>query len=569
MERNIRALVCVCLASLGVTGTSSGQLLANTEYGAQVLVKIQPGSEVVLEQRIQSLFPGAGVERTFLPPSPLRCNKVGIDLVHTVTVPSYDCTWMAESLAAEPWVEWVETIDWEKGVGGGAAGVWPTNDPLLGSQWPLNQANDVDMDVPEAWMLRDTAIADGDLIVAIVDTGHEIDGNSVEFAGSLWTNPDEVFNGLDDDANGLIDDVNGYDFAYQDAFPDAVHDHGVNVAGVVAASVDNGNLTAGIASGVQIMPVKVLNDAGGFPFFTSPWVGWIAGAVGIQYAVDKGAHIVNCSWTTGDEPSEVVNMALQYALDNNVHLVFSAGNQNDDTSWPGEYPGTIAVAAIDALGTKENNSNFGSWVDLCGAGDLVPTTGISGTLDYFGGTSAAAANVTGVACLVLSEDGDLTPFELTSVLRDGAVDIDSLNPAHAGELGAGHANALGSLRLLEPVTDLGQGLAGHSTPQLNAWGLTGPGDTFTFSISEAKPNSACALVLGTTNADQNFVGSVLVPSSDTVLSAITDAEGTALFEFTLQSGIAPGSSIWVQFGVRDTGAIEGVALSNALQVTGI
>ena len=181
----------------------------------------------------------------------------------------------------------------------------------------------------------------------------------------------------------------------------------------------------------------------------------------------------------------------------------------------------------------------------------------------------AAANVTGVACLVLSEDGDLTPFELTSVLRDGAVDIDSLNPAHAGELGAGHANALGSLRLLEPVTDLGQGLAGHSTPQLNAWGLTGPGDTFTFSISEAKPNSACALVLGTTNADQNFVGSVLVPSSDTVLSAITDAEGTALFEFTLQSGIAPGSSIWVQFGVRDTGAIEGVALSNALQVTGI
>src|SRR3954469_13965005 len=84
-----------------------------------------------------------------------------------------------------------------------------SNDPRLSEQWGLNQANDVDIDAPEAW---DLSTGSRTVITAIIDTG--VDYNHPDLAANMFTNPNEIAgNGKDDDGNGFIDDVRGWDFA--------------------------------------------------------------------------------------------------------------------------------------------------------------------------------------------------------------------------------------------------------------------------------------------------------------------------------------------------------------------
>ena len=109
----------------------------------------------------------------------------------------------------------------------------PPSDPFFSQQWTLAQPSDIDMDVPEAWLLRSTYQA-APLVVAVIDTGLDFTPPNPDLA-SLWTNPGEVMNGLDDDGNGFIDDLSGYDFVNDDGHPDDEHGHGTAVSGILGA----------------------------------------------------------------------------------------------------------------------------------------------------------------------------------------------------------------------------------------------------------------------------------------------------------------------------------------------
>ncbi len=248
------------------------------------------------------------------------------------------------------------------------AQVFP-DDTSFSQQWGLYNTGQVvggyvgtpgvDVKGPEAW---DITTGDPSVIVAVVDTGCDID--HPDLAGNIWTNAGEVDgDGIDNDGNGYIDDVNGWDFVDNDNDPHDASGHGTHVAGIAGAVSDNNTGISGVAWQAKIMPLRFLNA-----FDT----GTTADAISaIQYALNNGAKIINCSWgSTG------YSMALKSVIDSaNALFICAAGNSAADTDISPYYPASfnspniISVAATDQMDQMTWFSNHGTvTVDVAAPG---------------------------------------------------------------------------------------------------------------------------------------------------------------------------------------------------------
>ncbi|HEY8414787.1 MAG TPA: S8 family serine peptidase, partial [Thermaerobacter sp.] len=227
---------------------------------------------------------------------------------------------------------------------------------------------DADLNAPEAW---DVTRGSGNVVVAVIDTG--VDVNHPDVRGALWVNQAEASGrpGVDDDRNGYVDDVHGYDFINQDGTvfdPEDGDEHGTLVAGIIAARWGNGQGVAGLAPGVRLMVLKFLAEG----------VGTTADAIkAIAYAERMGARIANLSWgNPGYDP------ALYDALrGSSLLFVAAAGNDgsNNDVApfYPASYrlPNLMSVAAADNRGQLAGFSNYGPHtVDLAAPGQDILST---------------------------------------------------------------------------------------------------------------------------------------------------------------------------------------------------
>ena len=82
-----------------------------------------------------------------------------------------------------------------------------------------------DYDLYKMWSLKQGY----PVTVAIIDTG--IDFEHEDLQNVVYTNPNEIVNGIDDDKNGYIDDINGYRWVRLSKYdtgkrPDDDHGHG-------------------------------------------------------------------------------------------------------------------------------------------------------------------------------------------------------------------------------------------------------------------------------------------------------------------------------------------------------
>jgi len=253
-------------------------------------------------------------------------------------------------------------------------------------QWGLNDAANTDIDAPQAWA-RTTGSSS--IIVAVLDTG--IDLSNPAFAGRIWTNPNPSAD------TAYPGDVHGWNFVANDADVQDDNDHGTHVAGILAATGNNGIGVAGVDWNAQIMPLKVL-DANGD--------GTDAEIVSaIDFAVQHGARVINASWGGGPY-SQAVADAISYAGSQGVVFVTAADNNgtNDDTApfYPASYdlPNEIAVAAVNQAGGLASFSNFGVHsVALAAPGVNILST-VPGGYAYMTGTSMATPYVSGVVALV-------------------------------------------------------------------------------------------------------------------------------------------------------------------------
>lgn len=267
------------------------------------------------------------------------------------------------------------------------------------------------LQMPAAW---DVTLGRPEIIVAILDTGVNL--NHEDLAASIWTNPLEISNnGLDDDHNGFVDDIHGWNFAQNSNAVADDYGHGTHVAGIAAAGTNNGVGIAGMAGGARIMPVKVFPPP---PNVIGTYADLI---MGIIYATDNGAHVINMSlgatsYSRGEEA------AVNYAWAHGAVVVAAAGNQGSNIyHYPAAHLNVIAVAATNGLDQRASFSNWGDFVDVAAPGDWVYST-LNNSYGYMSGTSMASPHVAGLAALILARNSQLTNAQVRQIIEENADD---------------------------------------------------------------------------------------------------------------------------------------------------
>ncbi|HEX7975713.1 MAG TPA: S8 family peptidase [Anaerolineales bacterium] len=241
--------------------------------------------------------------------------------------------------------------------------------------------------MPDAWEAL-ASMTTSPVTLAIIDSG--LDTSHPDFAGRL---------------------VPGYDFVEKDNTPQDACGHGTHVAGIAAATGNNGIGIAGINWTARIMPVRVLDENCGGSFANL--------ANGILYAVDHGANVINLSLGSLSA-SNLVESAVFQAYSRGVTIVAAAGNQQNGNglpiiAYPAAYPWALAVGAVGKDRQRAGFSNYASEQDQ----RLVMAPGVDilsiipgGNYQYMDGTSMATAHVSGAAALLAGLSQFNTPDKL-------------------------------------------------------------------------------------------------------------------------------------------------------------
>jgi serine protease len=329
------------------------------------------------------------------------------------------------------------------------------NDPGRGSdlggwaqvQW--NFVGDWGVNATQAWDLARAAGAPGGrgAVVAVIDSGVAYENRrpfkrAPDLYASRFTRAK-------------------YDWVDHDRHPDDEESHGTHVTGTIAQKTNNALGVTGLAYGVKIMPLRVLDSQGNGDGAN------IARA--IRYAVKHKANVINMSvefdtsLTAGDIP-EVIS-ALHYARRKNVTLVAASGNEGiSKVAYPARDPDVISVGATTFDGCLADYSNAGRGLDLVAPGGGQDSTFSGNPRDKancdpsgadhhivqetlwgdvshfhlvgFEGTSFATPHVTAAAALLIATKrlgAHPTPAQIKDRLRATARDLGPDGPdSHYG-----------------------------------------------------------------------------------------------------------------------------------------
>ena len=207
--------------------------------------------------------------------------------------------------------------------------------------------------------------------------------------------------------------------------------HGTHVSGLIAAIRNNGIGIDGIAENVKIMMIRAVPDGDERDKDI---------ALGIRYAVDNGAQIINMSFGKAYSPEkDWVDEAARYAESKGVLLVQAAGNEaeNIDTSF--NFPSRIyksnnkaatnwlVVGASGPANGPEgsltaNFSNYGKKnVDVFAPGVKTYSSEPGNSYGTLNGTSFASPIVAGVAAFLLEYYPDLSAQQLKMIIEKSVV----------------------------------------------------------------------------------------------------------------------------------------------------
>ncbi len=368
------------------------------------------------------------------------------------------------------------------------------------TNWPF-----VQVQAPQAWGLFTTCPpGSSSVTVAVLDTG--VSRTHPDLPPSLLASG---YNAITNQTDALVPGASTDDFG-----------HGTFVTGIIAAHWNNGSLApescppagsfttgmAGVAPGVIILPVKVLDNTGSG---TTDSI-----VAGTNFAVAHGARVLNFSLgASGFDEAE--QGAMDNALAHNCVIVAASGNDAGAVDFPAAYPPIVAVGATGPNDQVACYSNSGNGLDLVAPGGEANISSCKGNSVFrpdidilsamlecptaassefprdpadlnFGtaaGTSAAAPFVSGAAALVLSLYPGLTNRQVADRLINNT---DSLN----GNRGWDPKTGYGRLNIYRALLNASP----EVTPFLNTFNSPNPfypddtGTTnITLALSQAQP----------------------------------------------------------------------------------
>ena len=210
--------------------------------------------------------------------------------------------------------------------------------------------------------------------------------------------------------------------------------HGLQVAGVIGAAADNGAGIAGVNHGSRQLMARVLGKCGGNVSDIVDAMYWAAG-LHIDGVPDNvyPARVINLS-LGGEGPCDIHEQtAIDEVAARGAVVVVAAGNESGDVAnqHPANCRGVITVAATTRSGALAAYTNTGSGVDLSAPGGdaddgvlVLSNDGLKEPAadDYLtvAGTSFSTAQVSGIAGLMLSVNGDLNPQQVRDIMVQSA-----------------------------------------------------------------------------------------------------------------------------------------------------
>lgn len=220
--------------------------------------------------------------------------------------------------------------------------------------------------------------------------------------------------------------TSGYD-AIDGALPaDDCNGHGTHVAGTVGGS------TYGVAKGVSLIAVRVLNCSGsGSNSQVIAGINWVT-AHHIKPAV------VNMS--LGGSASSALDAAVQNSISKGVTYAIAAGNSNANACnySPARVGAALTVGATTSTDARASYSNWGTCLDLFAPGSSITSAWYTSNTatNTISGTSMATPHVAGVAALYLQSNPSASPATVATAL------IGNTTPNVVSSRGTGSPNRL-------------------------------------------------------------------------------------------------------------------------------
>ncbi len=357
-----------------------------------------------VQSSVRSILRSIGAERVLISLEGARISKI-------MPFPGLGMTVQAiiDYLSSLPGVEYAERDKRVFALG------TPNDEYFDPYQW-----NFLQLLMPSVW---DIQTGNSTIVVAVIDSG--VDQTLSDFAKTAF--------------------VPGYDFVNDDIDPTDDNGHGSHVAGTIAQSTNNSIGAAGMAYGVSIMPIKVLNADG---------IGDSGDVVdGIRWAVDNGADVINLSLGAAQSYQHERD-AVKYAYEKGAVVVAAAGNDNNSVSYPAAYDDyVLAVGASKYDKARAPYSNYGPSLDVVAPGGYLfdslgrandqndddypdgilqqtvgndprtPSDDLVPGYFFFEGTSMASPHVAALAALMLSRNPNLSPEEVYATIRTSADDL--------------------------------------------------------------------------------------------------------------------------------------------------
>ncbi|MCQ9374188.1 S8 family serine peptidase [Methyloversatilis sp. XJ19-13] len=311
------------------------------------------------------------------------------------------------------------------------------NDPIFqsGLQWNLGNQSPAGINAVDAWASHSgsagtvIAVLDGGIIPHTdLATGRVLSG--YDFVSNAANAPDGT--GRDADPTDLGD------ASVAGGCPTSSW-HGVGVTGIIGASTDNSFGIAGINQAAKLLPVQVLGKCkGGSQPDLIDGIRWAAGLTvsGVPTNTNP-ANVLNVSISISAPCSTlpILQAAIDEVRKKGVTVVAAAGNDDGvDTSQrsPASCNGVLTVGGVTRFGGK-GLTTTGSRIDIAAPGaaasnvalDQIPSTSDGGSTTRIGdnsirayyGTSVAAPHVTGIVSLMKGARSQLSPNQITRIVK--------------------------------------------------------------------------------------------------------------------------------------------------------